>query len=392
MQDENAYDRSGRKNSVFDKINETLKNKYSIRFNEMSLDYEIRDLKTNEIIEFNESSLLINLSREDITSSMKPLKIYLKSHLVPTFNEIEEYFKTLVWDGKDHIAKYASYVKTDDDNLYKKHLKKWAVRSIKSIFHNDQINKHCIVLANGDQHAGKSTYLKNLCPKPLEKYYAENIGVSKDDRIKLCKTFIINIEEMDILGKNDINSIKSLISQYTVNERLPFGEKATLLYRKTNFTASTNKLEFLTDDTGSVRWILFDVIGRINFDYSKEFDITNFWAQAYHIYKNQPGFKSDLTIEEVQENELRNERYTVQTKEKEYVLKYYDPTNDISYFRTPTDIVNELSILEQRLSSQKIGSSLKKFGFERVKHPKRQVYGYKAKPKFKGNPRNNPEL
>lgn len=392
MQDQNAYDHSNRKESVFDKINENFKTKYSIRFNEMLLDYEIRDLKTNEVFQFNESSLLINLSREGITSSMRPLKIFLKSHLVPTFNEIEEYLSSLVWDGKDHIAKYASYVKTDNDSLYKKHLKKWAVRSVKSIFHNDQINKHCIVLANGDQHAGKSTYLKNLCPKPLERYYAENIGVSKDDRIKLCKTFIINIEEMDILGRNDINSIKSLISQYTVNERLPFGEKATLLFRKTNFIASTNKLEFLTDDTGSVRWILFDVIGRINFDYSKEFDINNFWAQAYYIYKNQPDFKSDLTIEEVQENELRNERYTVQTMESEYVLRFYEPSTDLEHFKTASDIVSDLAVMGHKLNNQKIGSSLKKFGFERVKHPKRQVYGYKAKPKFKGNPRNNPEL
>jgi predicted P-loop ATPase len=278
------YNRSERTDSLYDKINEELQKYYRIRFNEIALEYEIVDKFSNKRIEFNESSILIHLHREKLNVSPQVFKTYLKSHFVPRFNPLIEYFENLpTWNGLDNIKKYASYCKTDDNELFAHHLLKWAVRAVKTVFENDQINKHCIVLGNGSQNAGKSTYLAYLCPPTLINYYYENLGVSKDDRIKLCKAFIINIEELDIMGKYDVNSTKSIISQRSVHERLPYADKSTLLYRTCSFVASTNRLEFLADDTGSVRWLVFDVIGQIDFSYSKEFNIDDFWAQAYHI-------------------------------------------------------------------------------------------------------------
>ena len=381
---QNVYDQSDRKDSVYDKIDAELKKYYRIKFNEIALEYEIINRATNEVIPLNESSLLIHLNRQNITSSQQALKTYLRSHFVPHFNPIVYYFENLhEWDDFDYINQYAGYVNTDDNALFSYHLKKWAVRAVKAVFHKEQINKHCLVLANGEQHAGKSTYLANLCPTNLKPYYAENIGISKDDRIKLCTNLIINIEELDVLGKYDINAIKSMLSQVTVNERLPYADKASLQYRISSFIASTNRLEILSDDTGNVRWILFEVIGKINFSYSTDFDINNFWAQAYHIYKNEKDFKSDLSLEDVHINEKRNEKFTIQSIENESIIQYYKKSTDITYFRTATDIVKELLIHKgTKVNSQKIGSALKKYGYDRIKHPKKQVYGYNAEPVF----------
>ena len=118
----------------------------------------------------------------------------------------------------------------------------------------------------------------------------------------------------------------------------------------------------------------------------KEFNIDDFWSQAYHIFKNQKDFKSNLTTEDIRVNEQRNERFTIQTVENEYVLKFYAVSEDIADFRTSTEIVSDLSIMGQRLSNIKIGSALTKYGFQKIKHSKRQVYGYLAKPKFKDSP------
>lgn len=387
MEEVSVYDISSRKDSVYDKIHEELSKYFIIKFNEIALEFEIFSSKTFKFLDFNESSLLIHLNREKLNVSPQALKTYLKSHFIERYNPIVEYFEELpTWDGKDYIKQYASYVNTDDNILFAHHLLKWAVRAVKTIIHPEQINKHCLILGNGEQNAGKSTYLENLCPKPLKRYYYENIGVSKDDRIKLCKAFIINIEELNIFGKSDINAIKSIISQTTVNERLPYAEKSSLLYRICSFVGSTNKLEFLNDETGSVRWIVFDVIGRINFNYSQEFDMDNFWAQAYDVYKHQSTFKSDLTVEEVMTNEKRNERFTIQTVESEFVLRFYEPSEYLEDFRTATDIMTELSVMGHKLNNQRIGASLKKHSFIRIKHAKRQVYGYLAKPKFKDSP------
>lgn len=381
-----AYDISSRKDSVYDKIHEELGKYFKIKFNEIALEYEIFDITTKERLEFNESSILIHLYREKLNVSPQVFKIYLKSHFVERINPLTEYFENLqTWNGENHIKKYASYVNTDDNELFYNHLLKWAVRAIKTVYFKEAINKHVLVLEGG-QSFGKSYYLNFLCPKELLKYLYTNIGVGKDERIKLAKAIIVNIEELDIMGKYDINAIKALISQVSINERLPYGDKSTLLYRTCSFLASTNRAEFLCDDTGSVRWVIFSVLEKLNFSYSKEFNIDDFWAQAYHIFKYDKEFKSDLTTEEIRVNEIRNERFTIQTVENEYVLKYYSVSKDIEDFKTATEIVTELQVMGQKLNVQKIGSALKKYGFSRVKHAKRQVYGYLAKTKFKNSP------
>ena len=386
MEEINEYDVSARKDSVYDKINEEFSKHFTIKFNKIALEYEIYSIKTGVRIDFNESSILIHLHREKINVSPQVLKTYLRSHFVKQINPLTEYFESLPnWNGEDHIKKYASYINTDDNELFYIQLLKWAVRAVKTIFIDEEINKHALVLEGG-QNYGKSYYLNYLCPKPLTKYLYTNLGVGKDERIKLAKSFIINIEELDVMGRHDVNAIKALISQVSINERLPYGEKSTLLYRTCSFVASTNRAEFLCDDTGSVRWVIFSVIQLIDFSYSKEFNIDDFWSQAYHIFKNQKDFKSDLSKEEIEINEQRNERFTIQTVENEYVLKFYAVSDEMADFRTSTEIVTDLQIMGQKLSNIKIGSALTKYGFKKLKHPKRQVYGYLAKPKFRDSP------
>lgn len=386
MEEINAYDVSSRKDSIYDKINEELRKHFKIKFNEVGLEYEIFGVNSNKRLDFNESSILIHLHREKMNISPQVFKTYLRSHFVERINPLINYFENLPpWNGKDHIKKYAGYINTDDNELFYTHLLKWAVRAVKTIFIDEEINKHALVLEGG-QNYGKSYYLNYLCPKVLTKYLYTNLGVGKDERIKLAKSLIINIEELDVMGKYDINAIKALISQVSINERLPYGEKSTLLYRTCSFVASTNRAEFLCDDSGSVRWIIFSVIQKIDFSYSKEFNIDHFWSQAYHIFNNQSDFKSDLSTEEIKINEQRNERFTIQTVENEYVLKFYTISEDIADFRTPAEIVIDLQIMGQKLSNIKIGGALTKYGFKKIKHPKRQVYGYLAKPKFKDSP------
>jgi predicted P-loop ATPase len=386
MDEISVYDVSSRKDSVYDKIQEELSKYFKIKFNEIALEYEIFDANSACKIDFNESSLLIHLHREKLNVSPQVFKTYLKSHFVERINPLIEYFKSLPpWNGKDHVKRYAGYVNTDDNELFYLHLLKWAVRAVKTVFLKEAINKHVLVLEGG-QSFGKSYFLNFLCPTQLEKYLYTNLGVGRDERIKLAKSLIINVEELDVMGKYDINAIKALISQVSVNERLPYGDKSTLLYRTCSFLASTNRAEFLCDDSGSVRWIIFSVIEKIDFSYSKEFNIDDFWSQAYHIFRYQKDFKSDLTQEEIKLNELRNERFTIQTVENEFVLKYYSTSDNLSDFRTPSEIVTELQVMGHRLNAQKVGSALKKYNFTRIKHAKRQVYGYLAKTKFRDSP------
>ena len=68
------------------------------------------------------------------------------------------------------------------------------------------------------------------------------------------------------------------------------------------------------------------------------------------------------------------------------MAKYYEKSTDIEDFVTASDVMIALSSLNVRLNQVNIGRALSGFNFQKVKHPKRQVYGYFAKSTFEQSP------
>lgn len=363
--------------TIFDRTLKYLNAKYSLRFNTISLEFEIKRTSDKKWSDLNLNSLFIELIQSGIDIPMNKLEILVRSHLINQYNPISEYFESLEqWDGDDHIKNLCSYVKTNDDKAFLYHMEKWFTRAVLCALEKEKINKHCLVLANTIQNSGKSTYLRFFIPRKLMNYLSEDIGLDKDSRIKLCKNLIINLDELSVLAKADINSLKAFISKTHINERLPYARKAEYLERICSFVGSTNKTDFLTDESGSVRWIIFEVTEKINFNYSLEIDIDKVWAQAYFNAYKREGFNPELTLADISENEKRNERFTQMTLEQEMVNKFYEPSDNLEEFKTATEVMMDLSTQGIRLNHLKIGRALSSFRFPRVKHPQRQIYGY----------------
>ena len=363
--------------TVFDRTLKYLNSKYSLRYNTISLEFEIKRTSDKQWSDLNLNSLFIELTQSGIDIPINKLEILVRSHLISQYNPISEYFENLEdWDGEDHIKNLCSYVKTNDDNAFLYHMEKWFTRAVLCALEKEKINKHCLVLANTIQNSGKSTYLRFFIPRKLMNYLSEDIGLDKDSRIKLCKNLIINLDELSILAKADINSLKAFISKTHINERLPYARKAEYLERICSFVGSTNKTDFLTDESGSVRWIIFEVTEKINFNYSLEIDIDKVWSQAYFNAYKREGFNPELTLADISENEKRNERFTQMTLEQEMVNKFFEPSDNLEEFKTATEVMMDLSTQGIRLNHLKIGRALSSFKFPRVKHPQRQIYGY----------------
>ena len=363
--------------TIFDRTLKYLNSKYSLRYNTISLEFEIKRTSDKQWSDLNLNSLFIELTQSGIDIPINKLEILVRSHLISQYNPISEYFENLEdWDGEDHIKNLCSYVKTNDDNAFLYHMEKWFTRAVLCALEKEKINKHCLVLANTIQNSGKSTYLRFFIPRKLMNYLSEDIGLDKDSRIKLCKNLIINLDELSILAKADINSLKAFISKTHINERLPYARKAEYLERICSFVGSTNKTDFLTDESGSVRWIIFEVTEKINFNYSMEINIDKVWSQAYFNAYKRKGFNPELTLADISENEKRNERFTQMTLEQEMVNKFYEPSDNLEEFKTATEVMMDLSTQGIRLNHLKIGRALSSFKFPRVKHPQRQIYGY----------------
>jgi len=375
------------RNTIYDKVYKYLFTKYDIQYNEISHDFQICLKNKNEWHYLNLNSLIIELTKVDVEISVSKLEIFIKSELIARYNPITTYFISLEkWDGVDYIQKLASYVPTYENEAFLHHLKKWFVRAIKCALEENYFNKQCLIIAHKGQSSGKSTWCRFLCPPQLSEYIAEDISNDKDARIQLCRNFLINLDELAVLSKKDVNALKAFFSKTFINERLPYDRKNTTLPRICSFIGSTNMTSFLNDETGSVRWLCFELKDKIDFAYSKEIDINNVWTQAYHLAYSDPLFNPELTIEDVNENEERNKKYTKLTTEQELIAKYYSKSNDIDDFVTATDVLTSLNSLNLRLNKVNIGRALSGFNFQRIKHPKRQLYGYLAKSSFTQTP------
>ena len=363
-------------NTIFDRVRKYIDQKYKLRYNSIALEFEIRN-DDSKWTELNINSLYIELTKAGINTTISKLEILLRSHLVQTYNPLSDYFSNLPkWNGQDEIKKLASYVRTTDDAFFLNHFEKWLTRTVVCALKSGYINKQCLVLFNTRQNSGKTSFLRFLIPGDLSRYYTEDISVDKDGLIALCKNLIVNIDELAVMSKTDVNILKSFISKNTVNTRMPYDRKTSLMQRTSSFCGSTNRFDFLTDETGSVRWQIFEVL-EIDFNYSKEVNIDHVWAQAFYNAFERKNFNAELTAEDIRENEKRNERYNLVSMEHEILLTHFEKSDSPEEFLTPTDIMLGMqNALGVRLNVSRIGRALTAMKFERIKHSKRQVYGY----------------
>ncbi|GHA47478.1 hypothetical protein GCM10007103_30520 [Salinimicrobium marinum] len=379
--------RKRKKKTVYDYIFEYASKKYELRYDELGHEFQISFCGKNnwEILDVN--SFLIELSQSNIKVNPAKLEIFLRSHFVPKFNPIQEYFKTLPnWHGEDHIRALASYLPLKEPELFVYHFKKWLVRTVRCAMEKNYFNKQCLVLVHPQQNSGKSTWCRFLCPPTLAKYFAEDITTDKDARIQLTRNFIINLDELSILAKKEINALKAYFSKTMINERLPYDRKNSTLYRTCSFIGSTNRATFLNDETGSVRWLCFELNNTINFSYTREIDIDKVWSQAYNLTYIDENFYPELSLKDIAENEERNRTYRETTMEEELLCKYYSPSSDPANFKTASDLVIQLACINPRLNMYSMGRALKSVGYERIKSKESRVYGYLVRQKFKSTP------
>jgi predicted P-loop ATPase len=368
--------------SDFEKVENFLTDRYEIRFNEVSNEIEFRN--KGEVKPFgilNENNIYVELQKNFINFSQAKVTALLRSNYVTYYNPFNDYFESLPeWQETetDYIAKVCDYlpIKETDKQRFQTQFKKMLVRCIACALLDNVFNKQAFILVHDQQNSGKSTFCRWLCPPLLSAYITENISTDKDSLITLSDNLLVNMDELATLNKAELNTLKAMMSKDVVKVRRPYDKKPILTPRRASFVGSTNKSEFLSDETGSVRWLCFELNGRLNFDYKKDIDINDLWKQAYTLFKQ--GFKYELTPDEIQENEKANRAYQLTTEEQELIQKNYLPGTKDKHevFYTSTDIKNALleKYNSSRLNNINIGKALKILGFKQEQKYKEGDY------------------
>lgn len=280
--------------------------------------------------------------------------------------------------GTSSIQAMAQTIKTDNKRFFD-YFRRWLVACIANVFEPGCRN-HTMLVLSGEQGLYKTTWIENLCPPELRNEYLYSGKIildSKDTLSYLAEFFIINIDDqLTQLNRRDENDIKNLITINAVKYRKPYGHHIEEYPRVANFTATVNQIEFLTDPTGSRRFLAFSAAD-IDLEAAKRINIDEMWAEAYNLY--QAGERYWFEKQEIQELSEANSAFEVSVIENELIKQYLLPhppdwsatgyewqTFEIlNYLKSETGITN--------LSERKLGQFLTKNKFK--KYQVRDKYG-----------------
>ncbi len=357
-----------------------LERRYQLRVNEVTQKIEGKAIKSREPYqEMNDNDLMFELYEFGFTKFKDEFKVLFNSSKIERYDPFIEYFDSLpTWkeNDQDYIEELADYVSTEKQEWWKWMFKKHLVRMVGQATGHLSFNKHCLTLV-GNQNDGKTSFWDFITPQALKQYQRKGFDFAKKDGlISLIQNFLINLDELASFEKKDLNnSFKSVISESEVRYRPLFANYETTIRRRASFVATTNKMEFLTDETGNVRWIPF-VVRSVNHDfggpkgYSRNIDINKVWSQAYALLKG--GFNYHLTPEEIEQQEGINKQFQTVSDEMDVVLRFLKPSQKgciDAEFLSSTEIGDYLrQKTSTRFYSAPLGKALTSLGFEKVTH------------------------
>jgi len=265
----------------------------------------------------------------------------------------------------------AETVNTTSQELWGKCFKKWLVATVAAVLDNKTVN-HTAIILSGGQGIGKTTWMLNLCPPELGDYiFSGTINPNnKDTLIHLAECMFINMDELENMNRTEIGAFKEIITKSAIRMRRAYGHHIEAFTRRASFMGSVNSSQFLTDSTGSRRFLCFEIIS-INYQHS--IDLQMVYAQAYDLF--QQGFKFYFDKDEINAISESNEQFQINTVEEELLLTYFQKVqlSEATNFLSAAQILNRITerthvnIATSPGAVIRIGKALKKFSFEKRK-------------------------
>ena len=325
------------------------------------------------------NTLWCRMSKEVRSVRQQDLRAVIDSEFVELYNPFVRYLDSLEpWDGKtDHIAALAAQVHvTTGKELFPVFFKKWLVAMVASLLDENVVNHEILVLI-GRQGIYKTTWLNNLLPPQLRKYFylkSNSRNISKDDLLTLSEFAIVCLEELDEMEGREVNQLKALTTMRHVNERAAYAHYKENRPHIASLCGTGNNLHFLTDLTGNRRWMPFEVES-IDNPYLNQPDYEGVYAQAHALL--QGGFHFWLEKDETEALNLHNKYFEVPCIEKELIQVYFrrpKPGDDCSFLSNSQIMMRLESGIRHKLSAVKIGQAMKQEGYESVRKNGKRGY------------------
>lgn len=320
---------------------------------------------------------------------LSDISALLRSDFTPQCNPLREYLMGLVDfmtppDGKDYIAELAAHVhvkafggqsQEEAQREWTECLRRWLVGTVASVMDDGVVNETVLALI-GEQGAYKSTFFRLLLPEEMRRYFfvkTDNAVLSKDDRLQLTRNWLICLEEIDALSNKELNQLKAMITMREIQDRPAYARNFVQLPHVASLCATGNNEQFLSDPTGSRRWLPF-LVDSIDDPNQFDYQHNRLFGQALGLYVGK--YRYWFERQEIERQNIRNQKFEVTNLEEELIQRYYAVPKEGQtgiYVSTSEILLKINSGLRQNLSTMKIGRAMKKLKFE----PKKTKTGMK---------------
>lgn len=198
-------------------------------------------------------------------------------------HEAKEWLLSLpAWDGKKRLALVPKEFLGAEDSLAPRLFARFCISAVARVF-DPGCKADCALVITGDQGLKKSTFFEVLAGR----FFSDaDIDIqNKDSVLQLYRSWITEWSEIErVTSRKAADVVKAWLSRKTDFVRLPYGSSVEDFPRTSVIVGTTNKPEFLNDETGDRRFWVIEAF--------KEVDPKLFlgwreqlWAEAIAAYR-----------------------------------------------------------------------------------------------------------
>jgi putative DNA primase/helicase len=234
------------------------------------------------------------------------------------------------WDGIARVKEICGSVQCDDSIT--EHFKntlifRWLVSAFAAASRkdNDDFKTRGVLVLQGDQGIGKTTFLRRLCGENYggdARWFGEGMTLNADNRdsiINAQRFWIVELAELENTTRYSIAGLKAILTNPSNTVRLPYAKAPMTIWSRTVYAGTVNHNDVLPDLTGNTRFWYLPVI---KFGDISNIDMQQVWAEIKH-YKER-GAAWWLTAEEEAMLEDNNREYVVTSPVDELLSEKLD--------------------------------------------------------------------
>ena len=208
-------------------------------------------------------------------------------HKRNAFNPLKDYLDTCVWDGVERLdTLFIDYLGVEDSEYTRMATRKALTAAVKRVYEPGCKFDYMVVLY-GPQGVGKSQVLSRLG----KRWFTDNLKSFKGKEAQevIQGQWIVELSELSALKRSEVEESKQFVSMQVDRYRKPYERNTTDNPRTCIFFGTTNRQEFLKDNTGNRRYWPLDVnMDRAIKDMWKDLndkEVQQIWAEARNRYE-----------------------------------------------------------------------------------------------------------